>query len=232
VRPHCAATLAVSAALALAAAAPAQAVAAPSLHTSYRCYGSGESMLLTGAGFTPQGAVALSISGQQLATVTADPDGAFTARVEAPGSLLGPLRLRFTAADRTRPSLRAGATVRIADTDVLVTPAIGSPAMLRRIHAWGFFDAPAVYAHVKRHGTRRARNIKLGKPRGACGVLSVERRLFPRGVRPGAYTLQFDALRRYQPNLEPSVRYAVGIFGPARARRSALAVLASSPAPR
>lgn len=205
--------LAVSAVLATAIGS-ASAAAEPVLETSYPCYGSGESLMLNGSGFTPQGPVTLSVLGQQLATVTADLDGAFSARIEAPGTLFGMLYLRFTAIDRTERSLRAGTTVRIADTDVLVTPAGGGPARLRRIQAWGFFGASAVYAHIKRHGARRARNIRLAVPRGACGTLDVRRRLFRHGVRPGAYTLQFDSLRRYHAGLQPSVRYSVGVFGP------------------
>lgn len=215
-RPRSAAALAVSAALAAAVLSGAASAAAASLRTTYPCYAAGESVLLEGSGFTPQGEVALSVSGQQLATIAADPDGAFSARLEAPGGLFGTVSLRFTASDRSNPSLRAGRTVRVAYTDVAVTPAVAAPARLRRIRAWGFFDAPAVYAHVKRHGARRARNIRLGSPRGACGWLDVQRRLFPRGVRPGSYTLQFDTLRRYYPNLASSVSYFVGIFGPSR----------------
>jgi hypothetical protein len=213
VRLRSAVALAVSAVLAAGASSAAAAAPQAVLGTSYPCYGSGESVMLEGRGFTPQGPVALSVSGQQLTTLSTDPDGAFSARMEAPEALFGTVRLRFTAADARQPALRAAATVRIADTDVVVTPQVGAPARLRRIRAWGFFGAPAVYAHVKRHGARRARNIRLGKPRGACGRLDIRRRLFRAGVRPGAYTLQFDALRRYYPNLEPSVSYFVGIFG-------------------
>lgn len=210
-RLRSAVALAVSAALATVVAGAATAAAAPTLRTTYPCYGSGESVLINGAGFTPQGEVAISLSGQQLATLTTDPDGAFSARLEAPAGLFGTLRMRLRASDRTRPGLRAGATIRIADTDVLVTPAVGAPARVRRIRAWGFFGAQAVYAHLKRRGSPGVRNIRLGSPRGACGGLEVKRRLFPTGVRPGAYTLQFDALRRYYPNLDPSVSYLVAI---------------------
>jgi hypothetical protein len=216
VRLRSAVALAVLATLGIAAHGASAQAPEPRLSASYPCYGSGESLLLSGSGFTPQQSVALSVSGQQLATVGTDPDGGFTARVQAPGALFGTLLLRFSAADRARPSLRAGTTVRIADTDVLVTPAIGSPSRLRRIQAWGFFDARGVYAHIKRHGARRARNIRLGTPRGACGLIDVRRRLFPRGVQPGTYTLQFDTLRRYYPRLQSSVSYLVGVFGSSR----------------
>lgn len=215
-----AAALSAAAAAAPAAAQTAPAAADPALRTSFACYGSGESVMLSGSGFTPQGRVALSAGGQQLTTLDADTDGGFSIRVQAPGGLFGTMRLRFTAADRARPALSAGATVRIADTDVVVTPEVGGPSRLRRIRAWGFFDVGAVYAHLKRNGARRARNIRLGRPRGACGVLDVRRRLLARGARAGVYTLQFDALRRYVPGIHPSVSYLMAVFSPALARTS------------
>ena len=219
-RPRSAAALAVSAVL---AAVPATASGAPqpaALDTSYPCYSSGESVLLSGSGFTPGGRVTLSASGQQLTTIEADLDGGFTVRVQAPDALFGTVHLRFTATDRAAPTLTDHATVRIADTDVVVTPEIGGPSELRRIRGWGFFGAEAVYAHVKRHGAARARNIRLGSPRGACGTLNIQRRLFRNEPRPGAYTLQFDTLRRYYPNLDSSVSYSLGVFSPVLARAS------------
>jgi hypothetical protein len=177
-------------------------------------------VLLTGSGFTPHGRVALSLSGQQLTTLDTDLDGGFTMRVRTPRPFFGMTRMRFIATDRAQPALTDHATVRIADTDVIVTPEVGGPLRLRRIRAWGYFGVDAVYAHVKRRGAPRARNVRLGRPRGACGVLDVRRRLFKRVPRPGAYTLQFDALRRYYPNVESSVSYSVGVFGPALARAS------------
>jgi hypothetical protein len=224
VRLRSAAALAVSAALAAVPSTASAAAESPppsaTLDTSYPCYASGESVLLSGAGFTPQGRVTLSASGQQLTTIDADPDGSFTVRVQTPGAFFGTTRLRFTATDRAQPGLSDSATVRIADTDVVVTPEVGSPSRPRRIRAWGFFGSDVVYAHVKRRGAARARNIRLGKPRGACGVLDTQRRLFPHSPRPGAYTLQFDSLRRYYPNIASSVSYYVGVFSPVLARAS------------
>lgn len=222
-RPRSAAALAVSAVLAATASTASGAPPPAALDTSYPCYSSGESVLLSGSGFTPQGDVSLSVSGQQLTTLEADLEGGLTMRVQTPAALFGTTRMRFTATDRTQPKLSDDATVRISDADVLVTPEIGTPSQLRRIRAWGFFGAAAVYAHVKRRGAEHARNVRLGAPRGACGRLDVQRRLFPRDPRPGAYTLQFDTLRRYYPNLDSSVSYSLGVFSPILARASAWA---------
>jgi hypothetical protein len=222
-----AAALALSiAAIAAAPCGPAAAqspASEPALSASYPCYGGGESVLLSGSGFTPAGRVTLSASGQQLTTLGTDPDGAFTVRIEAP-EVFGVARLRFSATDRGRPTLSAATTVRIAATDVLVTPAGGPPNTLRRIRAWGFMDVRAVYAHVKRPG-RRARNIRLGAPRGPCGVLDVKRRLFRSAPRAGVYELQFDSARRYIRDLEPSVGYLLAVFRPAALRATATSLM-------
>lgn len=220
VRSRSAVALAVSAALAAVLHGGAASAAAATLDTSYPCYSSDDSVLLSGEGFTPDGWVALSVSGQQLTIVAADSEGGFSVRVRTPGPFFGTTRLRFTASDRAQPGLRDSAAVRISDPDVLVTPEVGNPTDLRRIRAWGFFGADSVYAHIKRRGAKRARNIRLGRPSGACGLLNVKRRLFPHTPRPGAYTLQFDSLRRYHPNLASSVTYSVGVFSPVLARAS------------
>lgn len=211
---------AVASAVLTAFAIGAGSASAATLDTAYPCYSSGESLMLTGSGFTPSGPVALSLSGQQLATVVADSEGGFGVRVEAPLGPFGPTALRFTATDGALPTRRAARTIRIADTDVLVTPAIGGPSRLRRIRASGFLGAEAIYLHVKRRGSKRVHTVRLGKPRGACGVLDVRRRLFARGVRPGSYLLQFDALRRYYRGLASSVVYDVRIFGSSNARKA------------
>lgn len=210
-RLRSAVALAVLATLGTGAGSASAEVLAPQLSASYPCYGSGESLLLTGSGFTPREVVALSVGGQQLGTVGTDPDGGFTARVEAPTGLFGTILLPFSATDRAE--LRADTTVRIVTTDVIVTPAVGSPGRLRRIQALGFFEGRAVYAHVKRRGARRARNIRLGVPSGACGRLDTRRRLFPSNVRPGTYRLQFDTLRHYSPNLASGISYDVAVRG-------------------
>jgi hypothetical protein len=194
---------------ALAAAALASAVAAPAtaatLSVDRACYSSGESVLVTGGGFTPGGRVTLTLGGQQLGAVTAGSDGALAARLRAPRAFWVQ-RLALVATDRAGGWATVGATIRVTDTDAWISPApsLHSP---RRIRARGFVGADRLYAHVKRRGSERARNIPLGRPRGACGLVDVRRRLFPRHIRPGAYTIQVDAARLFFPLMIPSVRY-------------------------
>lgn len=209
--------------LALAAAAPPAAAHAATLDADFPCYVHGESIVLAGAGFTPGGRVALSVAGQQLGGVLADSFGEFNVRVRMP-RLSTRLRLRFVAADRADRALIAGALVRIVSPDVVVAPAGGKPDRPRRIRAWGFIGAGALYAHVKRRGAERARNIYLGRPRGACGTLRVKRRLFRRHPPSGRYAIKFDTAPRYLRHAGPSVLYSLTIFERARHATAALAM--------
>ncbi|HEX2070390.1 MAG TPA: hypothetical protein VHF90_01930 [Thermoleophilaceae bacterium] len=193
--------------LATACAVPAEAVAAPTLAPNYPCYTDEESVLLTGAGFSPNGEVRLSSSGARLATIDSDSDGEFSMRLSVP-AIDGALTLPLVATDSADPRLSARTAVRVVSVGVEVVPSIGASW---RIVARGFIGTRALYAHVRRRGAPGRRNVDLGAPRGACGTLDVTRRLFRRVPRPGAYTLQFDSNRRYVPNIAPSVTYSMTV---------------------
>lgn len=173
------------------------------------CYRAGQVITLTGYGFTPDGDVALSAEGQQLGIGLADYDGIFSASLRAPSIPFAALGLRFTATDQTYLLNRATTVVRLTSLGVLVTPPTGDPARVRRIRARGFFGGRALYAHIRRGD--RARTMRVGRLRGACRTLNVKRRLFPRTVDPGSYTLRFDTNRRPAQPAGPSVTYAVRI---------------------
>jgi hypothetical protein len=192
------------------AAGPAPARAA-SLTADHSCYTPDESILLEGEGFTPEGRVTLGSSLGRLATIATDPDGGFTVRVTVPDAV-GRLALRFTATDRADRTRVAGTAIRIASVDVAIGLAARAPWRWR-IAAHGFIEWGALYAHVRPLGSRRARTVRVGRLRGACGGLAVSRRLLPAGARPGAYVVQFDSNRRYVPRVSPSVTYVATILG-------------------
>jgi len=156
------------------------------------------------------GDVLLRLEGVPLGTVDTDPDGAFTVRATLPRVLVE-ADFRFSATDRVDRSIRERTAVRVTSVGVDVLSIVGLPWHSQHIFARGFIEVPALYAHVRRRGARRARNILLGTPRNPCGTLSVRRSLFPRGARPGSYILQFDANARYIPRVHPSVRYSVSV---------------------
>jgi hypothetical protein len=207
------AAFAVSAA-ALALAAPSGAQAA-SLTVDRSCYGPLEPIGLAGAGFTPNGAVALSADGQQLGTGGADATGGFTVGLPAPIIDAKQQTINFTATDQTNLALTASASALVSSLDVIVKPKRGNPGRERRIKARGFTRGKNLWAHIKRGKKRR--NVKIGKLKGACGVLSAKKRLFSSDAAPGVYEVRFDTQRRYSTSARPQVAFLVTVYRTFRA---------------
>jgi hypothetical protein len=194
---------------ALALAAPAAAPAA-TLSVDKPCYGAGERVQFSGAGYTPNGSVALSVSGQQLGLGSANPVGEFAAALGAP-EIDGKQRTDvFTATDQANLSLTATVPVLLTSLNVRVTPKNGDPSKPKRIVARGFTTGKTLYAHVRRGKAKR--NVRIGRLKGACKTLSVTRRLFSPDARPGLYKVQFDARRKYSADTTPQVGFLVTVF--------------------
>lgn len=201
--------------IALALTVPAAAQAAPSLTADRSCYGPGEPIQLTGAGFTASGPVALSADGQQLGVGTASPAGGFVYTEPAP-VVDGKQRTRtYTATDQTNIALTASAPVLVSALNVNVTPKQGNPGRKRRIKARGFTRGKTLWAHIKRG--KKKRNVKIGKLKGACGVLSVKKRLFASDAPTGLYEVRFDTKRKYSTTARPQVSFLVSVYRTFRA---------------
>jgi hypothetical protein len=193
----------------VALAAPGLSQAA-TLTADRSCYGPGQTIVLTGAGFTPSGLVALSTEGQQLGTGPADAAGGFRVGLPAPVVSAKKRTDDFLATDQTDLALTATAPVLISSLDVLVKPAKSPPAKKRRINARGFTTGKTLWAHVRRGKKRR--NVKIGKLKKPCGTLSVKKRLFAPDAPVGVYQVQFDSKRTYSSSTRPSVSYVVEVF--------------------
>jgi hypothetical protein len=179
------------------------------LEADRACYAPGEMVSLTGYGFTPDGDVALSAGGAHLGFGIADYDGLFRATMRAPRLPFSQVGLRFTATDQTYRLNRASTEIQLTSLGVRVTPATGDPTRPRRIRARGFFGGRTLYAHVRRGD--RVRSLRLGRLTGACRRINVTRRLFPAGVDPGAYKLDFDTNPRFLGEADSQISYAVRI---------------------
>jgi len=202
-------TAVLSSLVALALAAPATASAA-SLSVSKTCYGPGEKIAFSGSGFTPNGEVALSVSGRQLGLTTANGVGEITASTGAP-VIKGKRRVDFyTAVDQADLSLTASAPVHVTSLAVKVTPKNGNPAKAKRVVARGFTTGKVLWAHVRRGEAKR--NVKIGKLKGACKTLSVKRQLFPDNAKDGLYSVSFDTKRTYSAKKRPQVSFLVTVF--------------------
>lgn len=194
---------------ALVLAAPAAASAA-TLSVDKPCYGAGERVQFSGTGYTPNGSVALSVSGQQLGLSSANPVGEVALSLGAP-AIDGKQRTdTFTATDQANLSLTASVPVLLTSLDVKVTPKNGDPSNPKRIVARGFTTGTNLYAHVRRGKSRR--NVRVGRLKGACKTLDVKRRLFSPDAKPGVYKVQFDARRTYSASTAPQVGFLVTVF--------------------
>jgi hypothetical protein len=198
-----------TAAVAVALAPPAGASAAAlSVSPLKPCYRSPERVDTSGSGFTPGGTVNVSVEGRVLGTTTADASGNIFGRLDVTATSE---RVKtFTATDQSNTAINASVSLRISPVVVRVVPRNGPPGRRLRITARGFTTGRQLYAHVVL-GSRR-RNVRIGRLRDACGRLTVRKRLFPSGVSPGSYVVQFDARRRYSRRTRVKVRFRVTVF--------------------
>jgi hypothetical protein len=198
------------------AALVAAALVAPSvaqsatLATDKSCYGPGEPVLFSGVGFTANGQAALTTGGQQLGLVDVNPVGEFELALQAPLIEAKQRTDNFTATDQANLALTASVGVKLTSVDVTAKPKNGKPGRRQRIKARGFTTGKTLWAHVRRGKSKR--NLKVGKLKQPCGTLSLRKRLFSPNAKPGAYTVQFDAKRRYSSNTAPSVTFVVTVF--------------------
>lgn len=194
------------------------------------CYAAGDPVVLTGSGYTPNGPVAITVEGRQLGTATADPAGSIAVDLSAP-DIDGTQRTDdFVATDQTNLSLTATAGVKLTSLNVTAKPKNGKPGRKQRIKARGFTDGKVLWAHIQRG--KKKRNVKVGKLKGACGTLSVKKRLFSPSAQFGVYRVQFDARRKYSQQTVPQVFFFVTVFQVFKpATASAATALARDTAP-
>jgi hypothetical protein len=189
--------------LALVLAAPASAPAATlQVDPVKRCYREQGSVFLAGSGFTPNAEIVFSRDGRTFDSIQADPSGALSGTLTLPGLVSGQRPLTYTATDSANPANTTSVTLLVTATRVKLRPERGAPHRLLRVTGRGFFGGRTLWAHVirPRQGARRpaARNVRIGRVKGACGIARARKRLFPAGARPGRYRVQFDTFRRYR----------------------------------
>jgi hypothetical protein len=171
------------------------------------CYRTGETIGMTGTGFTPDGEVSLAADGEEFATTPADSSGSFTGGLQVASATE---RVKtYSATDQSNTANTASVPLRISPFDVNVAPQSGPPGRRLRIVARGFTTGRRLWVHVVR-GRRRA-NMRVGRLRGPCRRLRVRKRIFPRGATPGRYIVQFDTRRRYSPDTRVRVRFRVTV---------------------
>jgi hypothetical protein len=191
--------------------APATAAAAPTIRADLPCYFPGQTIALSGAGYTPGGDVGLSLQlagarGSNTVTkdpLTADAAGGVAASVPAP-DLASDSDLRETV------TLTAGDPANVFGTTQFLLTAVGvqvtpwfsgraTPRALTTFKVVGWEPLQKVYAHYFLKG-KRLRSVEIGSVSGPCGDLTKKVRQFPfHPVPAGRYTIRFSGSRVYDP---------------------------------
>ena len=201
-------SLAVAAGL-VALAVPATASAASlEVTPKKRCYSSGETLNLLGAGFSPLGSASVLRDGTALGALQTDANGAFIGRLTV-AQTTGKKTKTYTARDDAVSTLTASAQITVSAARVDLSPSDGAPGRRMSIKASGFTTGKTLWAHVTKG--RSKRTLKIGSLSGACGGLKTRKRLLPRDAALGLHTIQFDTFRRYNPKQAVRYRYTVDV---------------------
>jgi hypothetical protein len=186
------------------AAAVAVALPAPSVTIApvKPCYLQGDMIAVTGAGFTPGGAVDMSIDSHSLGQFGVSPAGMVGVNVTL-GTMRRVKSHAVTVTDQTDKSLKA--TTSFLGTTNIVTfkPKKAAAGTRVQINGYGFMTTPKVYMHVRGPGYKS--DARIAKPKGPCKSFAVVRRLVPFGAKPGLYRLQFDGRAKYSKKTRPRV---------------------------
>ena len=213
--------LAVAATLVAALLAPSVAQGATlTVDPAQRCYRETKTIQLPGAGFTANAQVDFTRDGVPVPAnppIVADAVGNIAPLLTLPGLLSGQRNLTYTATDSANTANIATLGLLVTATDVDIKPLQGRPNRRLTITGRGFFGGgKRLWAHIKR-GRGAARNVRLGRIKGACKKTRSRKRLFAAGAAPGVYYVQFDAFRRFRRNRVAKSPFSVTISGTAGA---------------
>jgi hypothetical protein len=182
-----------------------------SLDASNDCYRAGDTLTLSGTGFTPGGAVDFTLDGEDLGSLTADSLGSISAPLQI-GNLRGVGARTLEAIDETNPVFTATTQFLGSALQVTIAPRNGDAGRKLRVKASGFTTGSRLYAHVRRGSYRR--DVFIGALRGRCGTLSVRRAVMPGSAPNGKYTVQFDTHRHYSRATHVWYRFTVTVGAP------------------
>jgi hypothetical protein len=164
------------------------------------CYVSGETAIVDGAGFTPDGDVNATFAGQST-TVLADPAGAIGLQLAFP-AVKGVKTLAVSATDVTNPALTATLNLTATRLHIDVTPKHAKPGKKLRVKGYGLLGGKKVYMHVR--GPHHFKSdTKVAKTKAPCGTFKIHRKIVPAGARAGVYTVLFDAKKKFSRTTEP-----------------------------
>jgi hypothetical protein len=149
-------------------------------------------------------------------------DGSLTGSVQAPMIDQGQRTFTLRATERDVQGASATATSKVTRLSVEQTPKEAATSDRVRFRGRGFTDpASHVYMHYVFAGKSK-KTIDIGLPTGDCGLFSVKRKQFPFKKSPqvGVWTIQFDQVRRYDPQAMVRVPLTVKVRRQIKPRRA------------
>jgi hypothetical protein len=185
------------------ATSAAVALAQPSISTDHGCYLVGQTVRLSGQGFTPSSTYVVTLDGVYLGQRSTDAQGNFAIPVHPGGLPAGAAQHvdHVKVSDGTNNGNATFTVTRPAGARILAAGGSNPQSIRVRFQVWGFSLAGAsrqVYVHyVDPSGSQQARTL-LGRVGGQCGYFTFpSQRLFPFSVSRGTWTLQFDTHKSY-----------------------------------
>jgi hypothetical protein len=178
----------------------------PWVAADHPCYVAQSPIGLHGGGFGPDAPLRITREGEVVATVTAQPDGTFSASIDS-GPIPEGVAERATELTVSDTESTVVQHVRVTTFSAAYSPKVASPTAYVRFSAFGFGPGRAVYVHYLRPDGSSADTVRLGATRGVCGTIkrTAKRRLFPFKPRHGQWRLQFDTSRRVDPDAVPRI---------------------------
>jgi hypothetical protein len=193
-------------------AAPAAAVAEPTLDPLGPCYVSAsptqrEPVVIRAQGFVPGSMIDVFVDDvfqpppDPAKPPTADANGQLTGSVMAPYIGLGQRLFTLRLTEHGGTGATAGQTAKVTALQASQSPSQPRTTSSRvRFGGRGFTTRTLpIYAHYVLRGKAR-QTVLIGKPFGDCGQFSVRRRQFPfKDPHTGTWWLQFDQEQAYNP---------------------------------
>jgi hypothetical protein len=173
------------------------------------CYLTGESDTLSGAGYTPNGSVAIAVDGTTVFSLTADATGNIGTTLQF-GTMKAVKTHSLTATDAANPALTATVSFVGTTHQVATRDSRGKPGKKVKLRGYGFLFGRKAYMHVNGHGIHTT--TFLARPKAPCGTFSVKKKLVRKGAPIGKYKVQFDARKKFSKKTQPRLVYPLTVF--------------------
>jgi hypothetical protein len=183
-----------------AAASAATIVVAPHCYLANRS--GGQTIQISGSGFTPNSTATVTGNHGFLAQSTTDGSGNFIAQGQTPYLGFqhpGAGTLKLTARDNATSQNAPTISVPIAQAGVDLAPTTAKPKHKVTWRFAGLQPGKKVYGLWRFHGSLKGRKL-MGKGHGACGLLKSHSHFIEGNTRYGTWVVTFDYSKHFRPH--------------------------------